>query len=154
MLPECEGLGAVELGTLLDFAKTTLAGELVLFGTHLDVVLGVAADAMGCEEGAVTTIQNVHIRISQVRVGINIDSSVMVPNVLGHDGGPVGRILAMKNERSTRLGLVKQLGSKSILVIVVEGTINMAAFIFVFKTAIDDNDVVELTIVVPIQHVK
>lgn len=41
VLTKGESLGTVQLGTLLDLTESALAGELVLFVIHLDVVLWV-----------------------------------------------------------------------------------------------------------------
>ena len=154
MLTKREGLGAVELGTLFNFSKSTLTSKFVLFSVHLDIVLGVASNAVFRKEGTVATIQDEHIRVREVRVAINVDSAVMVPNVLGHNGSPVRRILAVKNQGSTRFGSVKQLASKSILVIIVESTVDVTTFIFIFESAVNNHNVIELTIKLPIQELQ
>lgn len=55
----------------------------MLFGSHLDVVLGEAKGAMFGKEGAIATIQDVHLGIGQFGVFVDVDSTVLVADILG-----------------------------------------------------------------------
>ena len=154
VLAEGEGLGAVELGTLLDLAESTLAGEFMLLIVHLNVVLRVTHGTVLGKERAVATIENVHIRVGKVWVSVDVDSPVLVTDVLGHDRRAVGRVLAVQDQSGARLRLAEQFVGKFFLVIVVERAIDVAAFILVLETAVDDHDVVEAVIELPTKKLE
>ena len=82
-------LCSVELGTtaLFDASKTTFTRFLVFLRAHGDVVLRRATESIVCEKGAVASIKDVNLRVSQVRVAVHITSSVTLPNVFGPGSG-------------------------------------------------------------------
>lgn len=151
MLAKGEGLSAVQLGTLLDLAQAALTGELVLLGIHLHIVLRVTQRAMLGKEGTVTPVQNVHVGVCEMRIGIDIDSSVMVADEFRHDRCAVRRVFTVQNQSGARLHRAKQITGKLVLVIIVEGAVDVTAFVFILETAVDDHDVVETVIELPIQ---
>lgn len=154
VLAKGKGLSAVQLGTLLDLAESTLAGEFMTIGVHFNVVLGVAKGAVLGEEGAVASVENVQIRVGQVGVGVDIDSAVVVANVLGHDGRAVSGIFTVKDESSPGLGRSEQLTRKFLLVVVIEGAVDVAALILILEAAVNDHDVVEAVIELPVKKFK
>lgn len=151
MLSKCKGLSAVQLGTLLNLAQAALAGELVLLGTHLHIVLRVAQRAVLCEEGTVTAVQNVQVGVCKMGIGIDINSSVVVADEFRHDRCAVRGIFTVQNQSGARLHRAEQLTGKLVLVIKIEGTVDMAALILVLESAIDNHDMVEPVIELPIQ---
>jgi len=79
-----------------------------------------------------------------MRIGVDIDGTVMVTNVLGHDRGTVGRILAMKNQCGSGLGRVEKLTSEAIFIVVINSAINVATIILILEAAINNHYIVEL----------
>lgn len=88
---------------LPDFAEFTLAGKLMAFFTHPDVVLWCARRLFLVKECVVSTVQDVNIRIGQIRVGMDVDFAVHLTHGLGHCGSAVGRVLAVQNKGCTSL---------------------------------------------------
>lgn len=151
MLSKGKGLSAVQLGTLLNLAQAALARELVLLGIHLHIVLRVAQRAVLGEEGTVTAVQNVQVGVCKMGIGINIKSSVMMADEFRHDRCAVRRIFTVQNQSGARLHGAKQLTGKLVLVIKVEGAVDVTALILVLETAIYNHDTVETVIELPIQ---
>lgn len=154
MLPKGKGLGAVELGSLLDFAQTSLTGELVFLVSHLDVVLRETEGSVLGVERAIAAVEDVHVGVCQIRVRININGAVLVTQVLGHDGGTVSRVFTVQDNGSAGLRGIKEFASEVILVVVVNGAINMAALILILEAAIDDQDVVKLIVKLAIHELQ
>lgn len=151
VLAKGKGLSAVQLGTLLDLAQAALAGELVAIGIHLHIVLGEAQGAVLGKEGAVSAVQNVHVGICEVGVGIDIDGAVVCTNVAGHDRSAVCRVFTVQNKSSAGLGRAEELTSKLLLIIVVDGAIDVPALVLVLEAAIDDHDVVKAVVELSVQ---
>ena len=70
-----------------------------------------------------------------------IHCSVFVANELGHDGCTVSRILAMEDQKCFGGGLdVEELGRQVFLVVEVHRSINVAALVFIFEPAVNNDE--------------
>jgi hypothetical protein len=141
-----ESLGTVQLRALLDLSEATLTGEFVLLVTHFDVVLGETKGSVLGKERAISSIKNVHIGICKVGISINIDRTILVTKVLGHNGSAVSGIFTVQDNSGASLGSTEQFTGETIFVVIVDCAINVASFIFVLEATIDDQDVVELVV--------
>lgn len=81
-----------------------------------------------------------------MRVSINIDGAIMMSQVLGHDGSPVGRVFAVQDKRSTGLGSTEEFTGETFLVVIVQCTGDVTTLILILEAAVDDENVVELVI--------
>lgn len=97
-------MSSVQLGSLLHLAQSSLTSELMLLGVHLDVVLREAKTPMLGKESAVSTFQNVQVRIGEFRILIKVKRTIILADVFSHDGGSVGGVLAVKYQGGLRLG--------------------------------------------------
>lgn len=123
-------------------------------GVHFNIILGIAERTVLCKEGAVTSIENVQIGVRQIRVGVDINSSVVMANVLGHKRCAVRGIFTVQDEGCSGLGSAEQFTRKAFLVVVVEGAIDVATLILVLKAAVNNHDIVEAVIELPIKKFK
>lgn len=146
------GLGSTELGPLLHLSKSALAGKFMFLGRHFNIILREAERAMLCKECAVASIQDVQIRIGKLRILIDVDSTITMANVLGHDGRAVSRVLAVQDQCRPGFGFSEELGGKLLLVIVVESTIDVASLVFILEATVNDHDVVEETVVLAVHY--
>lgn len=152
VLTKGKRLRSVELGPLLDLPEATLAGKLVFLGAHLDIILWIAQCPMFRKECAVATLQNVHVRIAEVRILVHVIGTILVPDILRHDRGPMGGIFAMKDQGRPRLWACEEFGGQKVLVVVVHGSGDVPALVLILEAAVDDHDVIETIIVLAIQE--
>lgn len=89
-----------------------------------------------------------------MRVVLGVDGSVLGADMAGHHGGAVSRVLAVKDENGSSLhGVLEQLRGEEVLVVVVDGTIDVAALVLILETAVNDHLLVELVTVLAVQEV-
>ena len=120
---------------------------------HLDVVLGEAERAVLLKELAVTAVKDVHLRIGEFWVLEVVDRPVLVANELGHARCTVDRVFAVEDEEGVWwVGLLEKLFCQKRLVVVVDGTFNVATLVLVLETAVDDHDFVVVGIVVTVEY--
>jgi hypothetical protein len=79
----------------------------------------------------------------EVRVSIDIDSSVMVADEFRHNRCAVRGVFTVQNQGSARLDGAKQITGQLVLIIIVQGTIDVATLILVLETTVDNHDMVE-----------
>jgi hypothetical protein len=98
MLSKSKSLCPAKLGPVLaEASHLSLACVCMLFGVHLNVILGEASTSVLGEEGTVSTIQNVHLGVGKLRVVFRIRRAIVLPDMTSHDGCSMCRILAMKD---------------------------------------------------------
>lgn len=106
------------------------------------------------KEGAVATIQDVDFRIRESRIEGSIYGTILGTNMASHEGSPVCGILAVEYQQgSSGHGSVEELTCEQLLVVVVDCSVNMAAFVLVLKTAIDDHFLIEIFAVLAIYDI-
>lgn len=154
MFSKGKGLGTVQLGSLLDFSQTSLTSELVFLISHLDIVLWETEGSVLGVKRAIAAVEDVHVRVCQIRVRININGAVLVTQVLGHDGGTVSGVFTVQDNGSAGVGGIEEFPSEAILVVVVNGAVNVAAFILILEAAIDDQNVIKLIVVLAIHELQ
>ena len=140
---------------LLKLSQFTLTGVGVRLVVHLDVSLGVTAVSLQLKEVAVSTLQDIYFGIRQAGIKLGIRRSVLGSNVPGHSRGTVNRVLAMEDQY--RLALhrcLEQVPGQEIFIVVVDGTINMAALVLVLEAAINDYLLIEGCIILPIEKFR
>lgn len=67
---------------MAQFVHASFTGVFVFFGIHSEVVLGIAAGPVGLVEHAVSTVQNVHLWVCELRVAERVNLPVLVPDKL------------------------------------------------------------------------
>jgi hypothetical protein len=168
-----ESMGATELRPLAKLVHTLLTGMLMLLGVHLHIVLRYASRRVDLEERAVASIENVHLRVSELRIAEIVDRTILMANEFGpgqnqyvfqqvswcmqclHDGCPVRRVLAMEDEEGVgRRCRGEKLLDERFLVIMVDGAIYMTTFVLIFETAVNHADVVIEMVELTIQHIN
>jgi hypothetical protein len=120
-------------------------------------------------------MQDVHFRVGKPRIVVNVDRTIPVtdefcpddmlerakhdvkkrslPNL--HDRSTVRRVLAVEDQnRFGNIFLVEQVDSEGILVVEINGPINVAALIFIFESAVDYHSTVISVIIFSIDHVN
>lgn len=81
-----------------DFRQPALAGLFMTLVTHLDVVLRKAFRPVRSEETAVTTVEDIYFRVSELRIIDYIHVPVMAADVFGNEWGSMDGVFAVKNE--------------------------------------------------------
>lgn len=122
---------------------------------HLNVVLREALARLLAVEAAVATIEDIHLRESEARVVLHVHVAVVATDELGGERGTVDRILAVQDEKDVGWvsAVFKECVGEKLLVVKVDGTFDVAAIVFVFKSAVDDNDLLVLAVVLGIKNV-
>lgn len=147
-------LSSAKLGTLLELAHAFFTSLLMVFVFHLDVVLRKALLSVLLEELVVTTFEDVHFGVGQLRVVDGIDLSVMLTDEFGHTWGTMNRVFAVEDEKSARWwNLVEEVLCQALLIVVVDGTFDVAAFVLVFKPTVDNEDLVVVRVVLSVDDV-
>lgn len=156
MLTKGKCLSTNQLGTLLMLylSHAHLTSVLVLLGFHLDVVSREASVAMVLVEGAIATIEHIRFRIGKMWVAFCIDSTVLVSDVLGHQGGTMSRVFAVEDQQCFGgLLMLKQLSGQLVFVIEIHSAVYVTAFIFILETTVDDHSLIVETVVFAVQDV-
>lgn len=153
-LTECVGLSAVELCTLLELAHALFAFLLVVLVVHLDVVLREALGAVASKEFAVATFEDVHLGEGELGVLEVVDSTVTVADELGHAGGTELRVFAVEDQEcvGSDTTMFEQVLGQLVLVIVVDGAVDVATVVLVLEAAVNDQDLVVVRVVVAIEN--
>ena len=158
VLAECEGLVAEELlAVTLDLGEAALAVELVAVVVHLNVVLRVALGAVGGEELAVAAIEDVHLRVGEMRVAGGVDIAVVIADKLGRQRGAVDRVLAVEHEQGLRsilaAALAEEIVGEVLLVVKIDGILDVSTLVFVFESTVNDEDAVVVVAVFRFQYI-
>jgi hypothetical protein len=82
-LAEGKGLRSAKFRTLLDLAETSLASACVSFVVHPKVVLWETTRSVAVKEGAITTIEDVHVRIAEMGIIGSIYGTILFANIRG-----------------------------------------------------------------------
>ena len=83
MLADCESLRALERFALSQLVQAAFAGLLVLLSIHTEIILRFAASRVGVEKSAVTTVEDVDLRVVQLRVAMRILLAILRAHELG-----------------------------------------------------------------------
>lgn len=70
-----------------------------------------------------------------------------------HDRSPMGRILAMEDQNGPCLLFIEKLRSKKFLIIVVDRSIDMAAFKLILEATVNDHDILKTVIILAAQEI-
>jgi len=76
-LAERKSLCSTELRALLYLSKTAFAGTCMGFIVHTKVILWKTTRSMTIEEGAVSTVENVQIRVAEVWIIGSIHGTIL-----------------------------------------------------------------------------
>ena len=149
-------LSAIEaLAVLAKTSHLTFACIHVFGGIHLDVRLGIASIAVFLEEVAVSTIQDIDLRIGKPRIELDVGITIFGSDVSSHDRGSVGRVLAMEDEESASLHRSQeQVGGEKVLVVIVDGSVDMASVVLVLEAAVNHHLLREMLAVLAVQDVQ
>ncbi len=149
-------LSAIEaLAVLAKASHLAFACIHVFGGIHLDVGLRIASIAVFLEEVAVSTIQDIDLWVGKLRVELNVGITIFGSDVSSHDWGSVGRVLAVEDEKSAALHRSQeQVGREKVLVIVVDGSVDMASVVLVLEAAVDHHLLREMLAVLAVQYVQ
>lgn len=122
---------------------------------HFDVVLRVALAWLLAVETAVTTIEDVHLRESKAGVVLHVDVAIVATNELGGKRSTVDGVFAVENEESVRRvsAILEEFVGEQLLVVKVDGAFDVATVVFVFKSAVDDNDLLVFAGVLGVKNV-
>lgn len=135
----------MQLVASLHLGHAHFAGTLVLLGFHLHVALGEAETAMVLEEGSVATFENVYLRVCKTGVVLFVNGTVAATDMLGHEWGTVGGVLAVEDESfCARGGEAKEMFGKQILVVVVDGPFDVSAVELVVEATVNDGSSIQL----------
>jgi len=106
-------------------------------------------------ETAVTAIENVHLRESEAWVVLHVDVAIVATNELGGKRSTVDGVFAVENEESVRRvsAVLEEFVGEQLLVVKVDGAFDVAAVVFVFKSAVDDNDLLVFAGVLGVKNV-
>ena len=155
LLTKGKGLGTVELCALLELAHALFALLLVILVVHLDVVLGEALGAVAGKELAVAAFENVHLGEGKLGVLEVVDSTVTIADELGHARGTELRVFTVEDQESvgSDTTVLEQILGQLVLVVVVDGTVDVAAVVLVLEAAVNDQNLVVVRAVVAIEDV-
>lgn len=155
VLAEGEGLRTEKLWARLDLGHAAFAGLLVTLVVHLNIVLRVALAWLLTEEAAVSSIEDVHLRESEAGVVLHVDVAVVATNELGGERSTVDGVFAVKDDESVRWvsAVFEECIGEQLLVVKVDGAFDVATVVFVFKSAVDDDDLLVLAVVLGIKNV-
>ena len=154
-LAKGKGLGLEKLWARLDPGHAALAGLFVALVVHLDIVLGVAFARLLAVEAAVATVQDVHLGEGKAGVVFHVDVAVVATDELGGKRCTVDGVFAVEDQESVRrVGtFFKEFLGQELLVVKVEGAFDVATVVFVFKSAVDDDDLLVLVVVLGVEDV-
>ena len=165
MLAKGKGLSTHQLLALsvFDLAHASLAGNDMLFRIHLNIVLRFAASTVVFEERAVATIEDIHLGVRECGISLDIDSSILVSDELGHQWCTMSRVFAVEDDERRFAGIptnclkqgfhLKQLGGKSLFVVVVLGALNVATIILILEAAVDDYSLLVAGIILAVEEI-
>jgi len=155
LLTKGEGLGTVELCALLELTHALFALLLVVLVVHLDVVLREALGAVAGKELAVAAFEDVHLREGELGVLEVVDGTVAVADELGHARGTEFRVFTVKDEQSvgSDTAVLEQILGQLVLVVVVDGTVDVATVVLVLEAAVNDQDLVVVRAVVAVEDI-
>lgn len=155
MLSKCESLCASKLSSAslaVDPAHLTLTGASMVLVLHLNVVLWEALITEFFEEPAVATLEDVDFRIVESWVVLNVCSAVLLTDMASHQWRSMCRIFAVEHEESlVRAGLFEKLVGKDVLVVVIEGAVDVAAIVLVLETAVDHLLLIVVAIILSVE---
>lgn len=98
MLSKSKGLRPAQLGPVLTKSShLSFACISMLFGVHLNVILGKASTPVFSKERTVSTIKDVHLRVGELWVLFGVSRAIVLSDMTSHDGCSMGRILAVEN---------------------------------------------------------
>jgi hypothetical protein len=155
LLTKGKGLSTVELCALLELAHALLALLLVVLVMHLDVALREALGTVAGKELAVATFENVHLGEGKLGVLKVVDSTVAVADELGHARGTEFRVFTVEDQESvgSDTTVLEQILGQLVLVVVVDGTVDVATVVLVLETAVNNQDLIVVRAVVAIKDV-
>lgn len=117
----------------------------MLLVRHFDILWRRTPAPMVREEVTVAPFQDVYLWVCEMRIEFGIDCPVVRSHMTSHQRRTVGRVLAVKDEKSaTSDWSLKKLGSKKLLVIVVHCALDVAALIFVLKSTVHNHFLVKV----------
>lgn len=139
-LPKSKSLVTKQLLPLLDLGHAALAGQLMSLIIHLDIILRKAFGAVVGEEFAVAAVENVEVWVGESGVVGGIDITVVVADVFCGERRTVDRILAVEDEESRGLwrgSIAEELVGELLLVVEINGMLDVPAIVFILKAAVD-----------------
>lgn len=150
------GGGAREpLAVLAQAAHLTLTREGVLGGTHLDVGLGITPVAVLLEESTVAALEDVDLGVCEAGIVLSVGTAVLGAHVTGHQRGTVSRVLAVEDDEGTAFHRgSEEVGNQKVLVVVVDGAVDVATIVLVLEAAVDDELVIVSLVVLSIENVQ
>lgn len=155
LLTKSKGLSTAELCALLELTHALFALLFVVLVVHLNVALREALGAVASKELAVAAFQDVHLREGELGVLEVVDGTVTVADELGHARGTEFGVFAVKDQESvgSDTAVFEQIRGQLVLVVVIDGTVNVATVVLVLETAVNDQDLVVVRVVVAIEDV-
>jgi hypothetical protein len=155
LLAKGEGLGTVELCALLELAHALFTLLLVVLVVHLDVVLREALGAVAGKELAVATFEDVHLGEGELGVLEVVDGTITVADELGHARGTEFRVFTVEDQESvgSDTAMLEQVLGQLVLVVVVDGAVDVATVVLVLEAAVNNQDLVVVRAVVAIEDV-
>lgn len=155
LLTKGKGLSTVELSALLELTHALFALLLVVLVVHLNVALREALGTVASKELAVAAFKDVHLREGELGILKVVDGTVTVADELGHARSTEFGVLAVEDQESvgSDTAVFKQIRGELVLVVVVDGTVDVATVVLVLETAVHDQDLVIVRVVVAIEDV-
>ena len=158
VFPLTESIGLSTSQSLAGMSETVhflLTGSGVLGSIHFDICLRIASVAVLSEEATVSALQDVYLGIGQTGVTLRIDGAILRTYVTCHQRRPMHRVFAMEDQKSPSFQrAVEQVRGEQLLIIIVDGSINVTSVVFILEPTVDDEFVVIVLGVLAVQNFK
>jgi hypothetical protein len=127
----------------------------MLFVIHLDIVLWKAATPMLSKEATVSTLQNIDFWEGKLRIVLSIGSTILLTDVTSHKWRSMRRVFAMKDQESLAWSTgLEESASEQILIIIIDGTEDMATLELILEPTINNHTLIILTVIDAIQDLQ